>query len=212
MAGGQQRSNPNEYDWGHRALLIAMERWMHEGTLPPASRHPGISDHTLVEQRMLDFPAIPGVRGPDTIPGGYRADLGTPPQAPPLPFLVPQVDGDGNEIGGIAFPDIAVPLATYTGWNFRHPAIGQPGEILPLAGSYIPLPLTRQARERDHDPRFSIEERYGTRARYEALVRDRAEKLAEDGYLLDEDRDVVAARALARWDDLTRNTPLADMR
>ena len=62
-------------------------------------------------------------------------------------MLVPQVDGDGNELAGIQLPDVAVPLATYTGWNFRSPKIGQPTELLPLTGSYIPFPVTRAARE-----------------------------------------------------------------
>ena len=162
-------------------------------------------------QKEIDFPELPGVRSPLAIPGGYRADLedGT---AHPLPFLVPQVDGDGNELAGIAFPDVAVPLATYTGWNFRNPAIGQPGEILPLAGSYIPLAVTRAAREANHDPRPSIEERYGDRTRYQAVVTDRAEDLVETGYMLPQDLDTVVARALARWDDMTKETPLAQAR
>ena len=208
LTGGQQRTNPNEYAWGHRALLVAMAHWLSENVAPPASRHPRLADHTLVAQRDVDFPELPGVRSPLSIPGGYRADLEDGP-AHPLPFLVPQVDGDGNELAGIAFPDVAVPLATYTGWNFRHPAIGQPGEILPLAGSYIPLPVTRAAREATRDPRPSIEERYGSRDRYLAIVTDRAEKLIEEGYMLAEDRDTVVARALARFDDMTKGTPLA---
>ena len=105
-----------------------------------------------------------------------------------------------------------MPLATYTGWNFRHPAIGQPGEILPLAGSYIPLPLTRAAQQASRDPRPSIEERYGDRARYQAVVTDRAEDLVEAGYMLQQDLDTVVARALARWDDMTKGTPLAEAR
>jgi hypothetical protein len=211
LVGGQQRANPNEYAWGHRALAVAIERWLREDIAPPPSRHPRLADHTLVPQKDIAFPAIPGVRSPLSIPGGYRADL-EGGEKHPLPFLVPQVDGDGNEIAGIAFPDVAVPLATYTGWNFRNPAIGQPGEILPLAGSYIPLPPTRAAREASGDPRLSIEERYGSRERYRALVADRAEKLMQEGYMLREDADVVVSRALARFDDVVKGTPLAEAR
>jgi hypothetical protein len=211
LVGGQQRANPNEYAWGHRALAVALERWLREDVAPPSSRYPRLSDHTLVPQKEIAFPAIPEVRSPLSIPGGYRADLEAG-EAHPLPFLVPQVDGDGNELAGIAFPDIAVPLATYTGWNFRHPAIGQAGEILPLAGSYIPLPITRAAREAGGDPRLSIEERYGSRARYRAIVTDRAEKLVQEGYMLHEDVDIVVARALVRFDDVAKGTPLAEER
>jgi len=119
------------------------------------------------------------------------------------------VDGDGNELAGIQLPDIAVPLATYTGWNFRSPSIGQPAELLPLTGSYMPLPVTRAAREESHDPRFSIEERHGSRGRYQALVTDRASRLAEEGYLLRDDIATVVDRALARWDDVTKGTALS---
>jgi len=206
---GQQRPNPNDYAWAHRALLVAMERWVRSGVAPPPSRHPLLADHTLVPRDDIDFPAIPNVRSPRAIPGGYRADLDGPPAAHPLPMLVPQVDGDGNELAGIQLPDVAVPLATYTGWNFRSPKIGQPAELLPLTGSYVPFPVTRAAREAASDPRFSIEERYGDRARYQALVSDRAGNLVRDGYLLGEDVAAVVERALARWDDITRGTPLA---
>jgi hypothetical protein len=206
---GQQKPNPNDYSFAHRALLVAMERWVRDGVDPPESRHPRLADHTLVPRPDIDFPPIPGVRSPLSIAGGYRADLDGPPTAHPLPSLVPQVDGDGNELAGIALPDVAVPLATYTGWNFRHPAIGQPTELLPLTGSYIPFPVTRAAREATRDPRFSIEERYGSRARYQALVTDRAANLIQEGYLLSQDLGAVVDRALARWDDVTRGTPLS---
>lgn len=209
--GAQQASNPNDYAWGLRALVGAMERWVRDGKAPPPSNHPRLDEHTLVPVADLDFPAIPGVHSPLSIPGGYRVDLDGPegPVTHSLPFLVPQVDGDGNELGGVALPDVAVPLATYTGWNFRHPAIGQPDEVLPLSGSYVPFPVTKAAREAAGDPRLSIEERYGSRSRYQALVADRAARLVEQGYLLREDLDDVVAAALARWDDLTRGTPLA---
>ena len=45
-----------------------------------------------------------------------------------LPFLVPQVDDDGNDIAGIHDPEAAVPLATTTGWNFRREA-GRPKSL-----------------------------------------------------------------------------------
>jgi Alpha/beta hydrolase domain len=144
---GQQKPNGNEYAWAQRALLVAMDRWVRDGVAPPPSAHPRLADKTLVPSDKIDFPAIPGVHSPLTIPAGYRADLAGPHTAHPLPLLVPQVDRDGNELSGIRLPNVAVPLATYTGWNFRNPSIGQPGELLPLTGSYIPFPVTKAARE-----------------------------------------------------------------
>ncbi len=35
--------------------------------------------------------------------------------------LVAKTDADGNEVAGIRLPEIAVPLATYTGWNLYKP-------------------------------------------------------------------------------------------
>ena len=137
------------------------------------------------------------------------ADLEGPHTAYPLPLLVPQVDRDGNELSGIRLPNVAVPLATYTGWNFRNPSIGQPGELLPLTGSYIPFAVTKAAREEARDPRMSIEERYGNRAQYHRLVTDAATRLVQAGYLLNEDVDWVVERALANWDAITRGTTLA---
>jgi len=98
---------------------------------------------------------------------------------------------------------IAVPIATYTGWNFRNPSIGQPEELLPLTGSFILFPVTKAAGEAAHDPRPSIEERYGSRERYQALVSGAAAKLAKQRYLLDQDIPTVVERALKIWDEAT---------
>jgi Alpha/beta hydrolase domain len=206
---GQQQPNPNEYSWALRALLVAMDRWVRQDAAPPPSAHPRISDKTLVPRDELDFPPIPRVRSPLTIPAGYRADLEGPPAAHPLPLLVPQVDGDGNELSGIRLPNVAVPLATYTGWNFRNPTIGQPGELLPLTGSFIPFPVSKLDRDQAHDPRLSIEERYGSRARYQALVTDAATNLARQGYVLSEDVPAMLELAMANWDELTRGAAFA---
>jgi hypothetical protein len=206
---GAQKSNGNEYSWAQRALLVAMDHWVRDGVDPPTSAHPRLSDNTLVPQPKIKFPVIPGVRSPVTIPAGYRADLPGPHSKHPLPMLVTQVDDDGNELAGIRLPNVAVPLATYTGWTFRGPSIGQPDELLPLTGSFIPFPVTKEDREKKRDPRRSIEERYEGRAQYQTLVTDAATKLANQRYLLEADIPGVVERALANWDNLTRGTTLA---
>jgi hypothetical protein len=202
---GQQQANTNDYRWALRALVVAMDRWVREGVPPPASRHPRLADGTLTSLQRVAFPSIPGVRSPSTIPGGYRADIEGPVADHRLPFLVPQVDADGNEQSGIRLPDVAVPLATYTGWNFRSPSVGAPTELLPLAGSHIPLAPTRVARARLGDPRPSIEERYPSRAAYLGLVTEAALKLVQEGHLLSEDVPGVVSRAMQHWDYATRS-------
>jgi hypothetical protein len=104
---------------------------------------------------------------------------------------------------------VAVPLATYTGWNFRSASIGRPDDLLPLTGSFIPFAATETARRETSDPRASIEARYGERADYEKRVREAAAKLVADRYLRNEDAPAVVARALKTWDELTRGTSLS---
>ena len=65
--------------------------------------------------------------------------------------------------GWVRLPDIAVPLATQAGWNYRDPSIGAPARLAGEIGSYIPFARSRADRERAHDPRPSIEERYASR-------------------------------------------------
>jgi hypothetical protein len=117
----------------------------------------------------------------------------------PLPYLVPQVDADGNDRAGIKVPEVAVPLATYTGWNFAS-AAGESNRLVNLLGSYIPFARTKAEREQRGDPRLSIEERYPSRERYLALVRTAAEGLVRDRYMLKEDVDPVVQRAGEHWD------------
>jgi len=54
------------------------------------------------------------------------------------PFIgrVPAVDEAGNDRAGIRLPEIAVPLATHTGWNYRRPTIGAPDRLASEIGSH----------------------------------------------------------------------------
>ena len=49
-----------------RALLVALDGWISNGTLPPASRYPSRGDGTLVPPTIDDvgFPRIPGFAYP----------------------------------------------------------------------------------------------------------------------------------------------------
>jgi hypothetical protein len=100
--------------------------------------------------------------------------------------LVPQVDADGNEMAGVLLPDIAVPLATYTGWNlYREPF--PEGELCDRDGTYAPFARTRAEREARGDPRPSLEERYGSHAAYVRRYDEAVEQLLRDRLLLPED-------------------------
>jgi hypothetical protein len=104
--------------------------------------------------RRLDF-------GPDS-------DRGIATTLPPLvgkpyPHFVAAIDRDGNELSGVRLPDLTVPLATYAGWNLRHPQMGAPDQLMGLMGATIPSPATRREREDRGDPRLSIRERYSSK-------------------------------------------------
>lgn len=203
----QQRANPADYWWIMRALLPAMHRWVKDGTLPPASAYPLLRDGTLVRAEALALPAIPGVTSPRALTAGSRvantliangAGAGAA-----LPLLVAQVDADGNERAGIRLPDVAVSLATYTGWNFRKPAAGEPVDLVALVGSWIPFPATRAERERTKDPRRSIEERYVSRADYMGKYEAAAVALAKQRLLRPEDLTAILKRGVEQWDLVT---------
>jgi hypothetical protein len=196
-----------------RACLVNLDRWVTEGVAPPPSRHPRVDDGTAVVPESLAkvLDAIPGARYPRRHARPRRVDFGADAEmrrvslAPPRvgrPYgsRVSAVNADGNEVAGIVLPELAVPLATHTGWNLRHPDIGGAEQLLVFAGATLPFARTRGDRERAGDPRPSIAERYASREDYLARVRDAARALAKDGYLLEEDVETSPAFAARMWD------------
>ena len=214
QTSGQQRSNPLDYRWGMKALLLAMDRWIAAGTPPPPSRYPRLDDGTLVAPEKLSFPALPNVATSTAVHRAYRVDYGPrfategivtiePPRTgTAFPILVPQVDADGNEMAGVKMPELAVPLATYTGWNLFNARAGPTNVLSSMQGSYIPLTRTRADRDRANDPRLSIEERYQDRDRYVGLVSKASLASIEQGFLLAEDLAVILRNAGRHWDYL----------
>jgi hypothetical protein len=196
-----------------RACLVSLDRWVTDGVAPPPSRHPRIADGTAVapETLMKVFDTIPDAHYPRRHARPRRVDFGadaemrhvtlTPPRVgAPYGSRVSAVNADGNEIAGIVLPELAVPLATHTGWNLRHADIGGDGQLLVFAGATLPFPKTRAAREACGDPRASIEERYATWSDYLARVRDAAQALVKDRYLLEEDVETSTAFARRLWE------------
>jgi hypothetical protein len=187
-----------------RACLVHLDRWVVEGVEPPPSRHPRLADGTAVPPERLApvFAGIPGVHYPRAQAQPRRLDWATLPPRPGHAFgsLVSAVDADGNEVAGVVTPEVAVPLATHTGWNLRHPDIGGAEQRLVFAGATIPFPRTRAEREVAHDPRPSIEERYASREAYLDRVRSAARALAREGYLLEDDVELPVAAAARLWD------------
>ena len=125
------------------------------------------------------------------------------------PFVVgvPSVDADGNVRAGIRLPDIAVPLATHAGWNYRDQSIGAADRLAGEIGSYIPFARTKADRDRAADPRLSIEERYRNRDEYVGRCAAAALALVTQRYLLEEDVVDLLTHAVEHYDWATATTP-----
>jgi hypothetical protein len=200
---------PIRYLW--RAMIRNMDGWIRGEADPPPSRHPTISGGTLVSRGSLRFPSIPGVEPPGAPVQASRLDFGPrwskgiqtfqPPKiGTSYPVLVPRVDEDGNDLGGILLPEVQVPLATYTGWNLRSPETGAPAEMVAFLGSYLPFPRDREEARAKGDPRRPLAERYRDREDYVARYRKALDGLVAEGYLLEEDREAFVKLGEEEWE------------
>jgi hypothetical protein len=192
----------------HRALLLALDRWVSDGVEPPKSEiphgghrawavaRPG-SQVGMVPQDELGWPSIPGVLYTGVITTRYLLDFGGslddgiitnyPPSVvgrPSYRIFVSKVDEDGNEIAGVQMPGVAAPTATTTGWALRADQFGGP-DGCESDGQNIPFARTKA--ERKGDPRKSLEERYKDHDGYVKAVAKAARKLQKDGFLVEED-------------------------
>jgi hypothetical protein len=215
---GLHAGNPNDFRPALRALVRALDQWVATGVEPPPSEHPRIADGTLVRPEMAGWPVVPGVRFPAVRNEPARLDYGPewprgvitiePPRLGRVfPALVPAVDASGNDRAGIRLPEIEVPLASQTGWNWRHPDTGAPDALVGVTGSYLPLIWTKVERDAAGDPRLSVEERYRGREDYLGRVALVALSLVRRRLLLAEDVPLVIERAAAHWDWRATATP-----
>jgi hypothetical protein len=197
-----------------RALMIGLIEWVVKGTAPPRSRYPAMANRQLVHanHQAMGFPIIRGVALPENLlnpfldydfgPGFNYSDLsGRITMQPPrikqvLPSLVPKVDSDGNEVGGIPSVLQQAPLGTYTGWNVKRSGYYK-GHSCGFVGGYIPFAVTKAERLAAGDPRLSLEERYRDHAGHVATVRGAAERLVRQRFLLMEDAERLIREAEA---------------
>ncbi|MFN4259586.1 MAG: alpha/beta hydrolase domain-containing protein [Gemmataceae bacterium] len=200
-------TNPGDYRPQLRALLEALDAWTRDGTAPPASVYPRLDNGTLVDWRQehTGFPYLPGIRYPEVIQQPQARDYGPdfwlkgiitiePPRVlGQYRVLVPKCDADGNDLGTLLPLEVAVPVATYTGWNLRRREVGAEGQLASLFGSYIPFPRTKAERIATGDPRLSLEERYGTFAAYRDNFAAQGAEMVKQRHLLQEDLNRMLA-------------------
>jgi Alpha/beta hydrolase domain len=176
-----------------RALLTALDGWISNGTLPPASRYPSRRDDTLVspEIEAAAFPKIPGFAYTSRM---ARPTLLISSEMPPTkgaayPVFVPRTDADGRDIAGLHLPTLEAPAATHTGWNLRKTGFGE-GELCDNNGSMIPFAATREERLKNGDSRLSMAERYPSAGDRAAAIAKAAQQLVQDRLLLPEDVNI----------------------
>lgn len=198
---GQLPGNPSDYRPFLRGLLLALDAWVREGREPPASVYPRISDQTLVGWRHDEsgWRPLPGVRYPEVIQQPEflefgpeflkhrRITLEPPASRGNYVVRVPAYGADDNDRGTLQVPAVAVPVATYTGWNLRHRSIGAENELLTLSGGYIPLARTAAERQATGDPRPALLERYQDFDAYRRQLMAAAQRLVDERYLLAEE-------------------------
>jgi hypothetical protein len=201
----QAPMNPLDYSGVIRAAFENMVAWVVESSPPPPSTHPRLSDQTLTTPESAGWPKVPGVEMPREPLTAYRLDYGpqwaegivsyTPPRVgKPYAMRVPAVDDNGNDRAGIRLPDIEVPLATQTGWNYRHPDIGAPDRLSSEIGAYFAFARTREERIATGDSRLSVAERYHGRDDYIGKVTRVALALVDERFLLVDDLpDIIAS-------------------
>ncbi len=218
VGGGRALHFLNSVDYKPlvRGALANLDAWVSRGDEPPPSRHARVGEGTAVPRESLreSVARIPGVRLPTPLSPVGRLDFGpdmeqgratrVPPElCEPYPDLVSALDDDGNEVAGVRLPDVAVPLATYTGWNVRHPEAGGAGQPLFLAGATLVFPRTAAERQARGDPRPAIAERYASKDAYLERARACAEDLVRQRYLVGDDIEPIVAASVRRWDEFT---------
>jgi len=202
------------------------------GTPPPPSKWPLLrgpkNERTLVEptKEAMGFPSgVPGVPDSVFLPENFIFPIfdydwgpdfdeseanGVPTNAPPpikhvIKMLVPRVDADGNELGGVPTVQVDAPLGTYLGWNITAGPndVGYDGrpfhaeQVCNYIGGMVPFFKTKAQRVAAGDPRKSLEERYVTHQGYVDAVTKAANNAFAKGYLLAADRDALIAQAVA---------------
>jgi Alpha/beta hydrolase domain len=172
-----------------RATLDNLDRWVGHGTTPPSSRTPNLADGTLIETDEARLPApVPGLPYTGMHVLAAEEDLSVQPAKllGEFKLYLPRLNSDGMIVGGVHMPVIDVPKATYTGWN-PHVVGDGPTTLCSLMGGAVAFATTREEREKDGDPRPSVQERYSSASAYVAKVDEIAKALVHQHLMLEED-------------------------
>jgi len=155
---------PERLDWSpiSRVTLLHLLAWVVKGLVPPASR----------------LMPLENAHGDPMV-------LRAPAHLPSAVIQVPQRDADGNAIGGVRLPDVAVPLGVHARQN---PPLAS---ICALAGGYVAFPRSTEAATGPARGLRPVLERYRERNVYVDRVRAAARQLSKEGLLLPDDAVII---------------------
>ncbi|WP_406349330.1 alpha/beta hydrolase domain-containing protein [Streptomyces sp. NBC_00144] len=156
-------SNPLDGAPTYRALMVDMDQWVSNGTRPPNSEYPTLRNGTLqtLSRAAKTWPRIPGYPFNKRIVEPRVGDFSVQPPTfgATYPVYVPTTDQSGNPEGGVITPDVAAPLGTYMGRNFRKAGHAE-DELcgVPYGGGFIPF--AKKPEDKRGDSRPSVDELY----------------------------------------------------
>jgi hypothetical protein len=184
---------------GERNLVDANQDAMGFPAIPAAAVGKDSPWRTTLPEAGFINPVLDYDWGPEFNPSDAS---GVPTLVPPpikqvIRMLVPRVNADGNELGGVPLVLNDAPLGTYLGWNVTAGGTRpfHEGQLCNYVGGMIPFAKTKAERVANGDPRLSLEERYKDHAGYVAAVRKAAANAVAQGFLLQEDADALIAQA-----------------
>jgi hypothetical protein len=195
--------NNAKYQWFLRAFVIAMKDWLLEGDEPPVAIFPNLDSGTLVRAESIQMPEDLNILPNKNINHGFGLNYGdnflthgVPVIEPPsyevdYPLMVSAVDHNGNEVGGLLPWEVAVPLATYTGWV--------PGNPKSSIGMVIPFVAIDSDNGIDNIPDL-----YNSEEAYINEVSQYLDVLIGGGYVLSEDKVSMIREAEMLWAILGR--------
>jgi len=178
---GTLRANPVPATALVNRMRVALREWVMNGTEPPASKWPLMrganAERTLVEasKAAMGFPSgVPGIPDSIFLPENFAFPIfgydwgpdydhfnasGDPTNIPPsidsvVKVMVPKVDADGNELGGVPTVLRDAALGTYLGWNITASGF-HAGQVCNYVGGMVPFAKTKAARLAAGDPRLA---------------------------------------------------------
>jgi len=155
---------PGRLDWTpvSRATLLRLDQWVAANVEPPPSNL---------------MPLQPANGDPNVL----RASTNLPDAV----IQTPRVDADGNPLGGVRLPDLAVPVGQNGAQNEPH------SFTCSLIGAFIPFAPTREALASTQDKRLPLAERYKDQNDYVNHIRVAARAAETAGFLLPEDAAII---------------------